>query len=267
MHQIKKILFGLLILGQLMTASLHANEILFFLYQDPFGNVEMQQGQPAANPEFKYTDKEYEEDLDAFYFQARYYDPVAGRFWGRDQVKLEDKTTDFFHANQYAFNNNNPVKFSDPDGRDAILYVDRKSVYGAGHMGLVFQDSSGQWWKSDLSAAHQDARVFFGQGTYDVVPLGKDFDPKKFLEAKPGDSILFETTKDQDKLISREIFIREERIDTGIDKYTLLSNNCKTNSIEALKAGKIDIKNPIDPIPNTNFDRILSNIKSEGYKK
>jgi RHS repeat-associated protein len=93
------------------------NTVNYQQYQDPFGNVEMQQGQPAANPEFKYTDKEYEEDLDAYYFQARYYDPVAGRFWGRDQVKLEDKLKNYFLTNNYAFVNNNPVNYVDLDGK------------------------------------------------------------------------------------------------------------------------------------------------------
>jgi len=254
MHQIKKILFGLLILGQLMTVSVHANEILFFLYQDPFGNVEMQQGQPAANPEFKYTDKEYEEDLDAFYFQARYYDPVAGRFWGRDQVKIEDKTIDFFHANQYTFNNNNPVKFTDPNGKDAILYVDRNSVALAGHMGLMFQDSSGQWWKSDLTAKNP-LDVFDGPGNYEVVKIDQEF-VDNFLITKGEDALYIETNHAQDIEISKFIKKKEDLFKAGKENYQLLTNNCKDNSIKALQAGGLDIKNSSNPIPNINFDRI-----------
>jgi RHS repeat-associated protein len=78
--------------------------------------LQMKQGQPAANPEFKYTDKEYEEDLDAFYFQARYYDPVAGRFWGRDRVVPEIAKLNQFQMNPYQFNKNNPVSYTDKDG-------------------------------------------------------------------------------------------------------------------------------------------------------
>jgi len=118
------LVFGSIIfLNSIFAPNLQANEILFFLYQDPFGNVEMQQGQPAANPEFKYTDKEYEEDLDAFYFQARYYDPVAGRFWGRDRVTLENNIVNYFSMNSFLFTNNNPVNSIDREG-----LLTRKSI-------------------------------------------------------------------------------------------------------------------------------------------
>ncbi|MEC8926136.1 MAG: RHS repeat-associated core domain-containing protein, partial [Pseudomonadota bacterium] len=50
------------------------------------------------------------------YMQARYYDPVIGRFYSNDPIGFRD-----VHSfNRYAYANNNPYKYTDPDGRDAV---------------------------------------------------------------------------------------------------------------------------------------------------
>jgi len=46
--------------------------------------------------------------------QARYYDPVIGRFYSNDPIGFRG-----VHSfNRYANANNNPYKYTDPDGRD-----------------------------------------------------------------------------------------------------------------------------------------------------
>ena len=48
--------------------------------------------------------------------QARYYDPVIGRFYSNDPLGYRG-----VHSfNRYAYANNNPYKYTDPDGKDAI---------------------------------------------------------------------------------------------------------------------------------------------------
>ena len=50
--------------------------------------------------------------------KARYYDPEAGRFVGPDPVGvLESVETNPQMFNRYAYANNNPFSFIDPDGR------------------------------------------------------------------------------------------------------------------------------------------------------
>jgi len=47
------------------------------------------------------------------YMQARYYDPVIGRFMSNDPIGFRD-----VHSfNRYTYANNNPYKYVDPDGR------------------------------------------------------------------------------------------------------------------------------------------------------
>lgn len=52
------------------------------------------------------------------YMQQRYYDPQIGRFLSVDPVTAYDNPIDHFHRYRYA--NNNPYKFTDPDGRQAV---------------------------------------------------------------------------------------------------------------------------------------------------
>lgn len=53
--------------------------------------------------------------------QQRYYDPVIGRFYSNDPVGFSADNPMMF--NRYAYANNNPYKFTDPDGRasDCLL--------------------------------------------------------------------------------------------------------------------------------------------------
>lgn len=56
--------------------------------------------------------------------QARYYDPVVGRFYSNDPVDMlghMQKGNPTMGFNRYTYSNNNPYKFTDPDGRLPIL--------------------------------------------------------------------------------------------------------------------------------------------------
>ena len=53
------------------------------------------------------------------YFGARYYDPSIGRFMGVDPEGFNPNSVHSF--NRYAYGNNNPYKYVDPDGRNPLL--------------------------------------------------------------------------------------------------------------------------------------------------
>ena len=52
--------------------------------------------------------------------QARYYDPMIGRFLGEDPVTFLE-TGDTAQFNRYAYANNDPVNMFDPNGRDGLF--------------------------------------------------------------------------------------------------------------------------------------------------
>ncbi|MEE4244917.1 MAG: RHS repeat-associated core domain-containing protein [Kangiellaceae bacterium] len=52
--------------------------------------------------------------------QARYYDPVIGRFYANDPLGFRD-----IHSfNGYAYANNSPYKYTDPDGENPKLFAE-----------------------------------------------------------------------------------------------------------------------------------------------
>lgn len=53
------------------------------------------------------------------YMGARYYDPSLGRLMGVDPVEFQEDNLHSF--NRYAYANNNPYKYVDPDGKYAFL--------------------------------------------------------------------------------------------------------------------------------------------------
>jgi RHS repeat-associated protein len=64
-----------------------------------------------------YTNHVHDKDIGLTYMQARFYDPAIGRFMGIDPIgpRLSEQVS----FNRYAYGNNNPYKYSDPDGKAA----------------------------------------------------------------------------------------------------------------------------------------------------
>ncbi|HEY9133769.1 MAG TPA: RHS repeat-associated core domain-containing protein [Dyella sp.] len=79
----------------------------------PYGEQVL--GEPANGP--GYTGHVNDADTDLLYMQARYYDPLVGRFLSVDPKAPEPGN--LFGFNRYAYANNSPLNFVDPDGREA----------------------------------------------------------------------------------------------------------------------------------------------------
>jgi RHS repeat-associated protein len=69
-----------------------------------------------AKDDIGYAGHKYDTDLNLSYMQARYYDPVIGRFYSNDPVGYSN----VHNFNRYAYANNNPYKYIDPDGKNAL---------------------------------------------------------------------------------------------------------------------------------------------------
>ncbi len=83
-----------------------------YIYDD-FGIIKQQTG-PITQP-YTYTAREYDTETGLYYYRARYYDPVAGRFITRDPIGFEGG------INQYAYVGNNPVNWGDPSGEHPLI--------------------------------------------------------------------------------------------------------------------------------------------------
>ncbi len=95
----------------------------------PFGE-ECTTGACAPNPGMvggqprRFTGKERDPETGHDYFGARYYSQRVGRFTTIDpHLGHRAALVDPQRWNRYAYGRNNPLRYVDPDGRDAIDYV------------------------------------------------------------------------------------------------------------------------------------------------
>jgi RHS repeat-associated protein len=81
----------------------------------PYGSQAL--GSPKAGP--GYTGHVNDPDTGFVYMQARYYDPLQGRFLSVDPLaSTAGNTSDF---NRYAYAQDNPIHFTDPTGKSCFL--------------------------------------------------------------------------------------------------------------------------------------------------
>jgi RHS repeat-associated protein len=78
----------------------------------PWGKTRYTSGDPGTN--HRYTGQSLEPDLGLYYYGARWYDPVLGRFVSLDTIIPDPKNPKAFDRYGYAYNN--PIHFSDPTG-------------------------------------------------------------------------------------------------------------------------------------------------------
>lgn len=75
----------------------------------------------SQNNKIGFHGKPFDDDTGLSYMQARYYDPILGRFTGMDPVDYQEDNLHSF--NRYAYANNNPYKYVDPDGNHPLVYM------------------------------------------------------------------------------------------------------------------------------------------------
>ena len=71
-----------------------------------YGNAKDTLSQP-----YGFTGREYDPETGLYYYRARYYDPMAGRFIGKDPIDFAGGD-----VNLYRYVQNNPINFIDPLG-------------------------------------------------------------------------------------------------------------------------------------------------------
>nr|WP_136249776.1 RHS repeat-associated core domain-containing protein [Ningiella ruwaisensis] len=89
------------------------------MHYKPFGDTH-----EAPSDGVGFTGHKFDKELGLSYMQARYYDPVIGRFYSNDPIGAVSHldTQNGIHGfNRYAYGNNNPYKYYDPDGRESRL--------------------------------------------------------------------------------------------------------------------------------------------------
>jgi RHS repeat-associated protein len=77
---------------------------------DSFGRI-TSQSVPTFNPRFAYTGREWDREIGLYFYRARYYDAIGGRFIGEDAIGFGGGD-----ANLYRYVVNSPTNLVDPMG-------------------------------------------------------------------------------------------------------------------------------------------------------
>jgi RHS repeat-associated protein len=115
------------LLGSPRVATNSSGQVIWTESYSPHG--ERLNGQLVSN-KIWYTSRHQDDDTGLVYMGARYYDPVTGRFMGVDPRLFNPINVHTF--NRYSYANNNPYRYLDPDGQQAVPGVIALTVIGVG---------------------------------------------------------------------------------------------------------------------------------------
>ena len=117
------------LLGSPVMVSDHKGRVLWYENTKPFGESLGKKSSSGlghldntvneATSNLGYTGHTVDSSTGLVYMKARHYDPVIGRFYSNDPVGFKASNPMMF--NRYAYANNNPYAFVDPDGRQATF--------------------------------------------------------------------------------------------------------------------------------------------------
>jgi len=88
---------------------------------DAWGNIVQQTGN-LENP-YTYTGREFDPETGLYYYRARYYDPVVGRFLNKDPIGFSGGDTTL-----YSYVSNRPTYFIDPTGTERVRLDSRHTA-------------------------------------------------------------------------------------------------------------------------------------------
>ena len=110
-----------------------------------FGKIVKQTG-TIANP-YTYTGREFDSESGLYYYRARYYDAVSGRFLTEDELFLDA-------VNLYIYVDNDPLNMVDPLGFIEIEYILKPlSDFSAG-VGDVISFGGTRWVRQQLGTEY-----------------------------------------------------------------------------------------------------------------
>lgn len=97
-------------LGSIVALADNRQKVVERYSYDSFGNLK-RHGDKVKNA-FTYTGREWDKETGLYYYRARYYDPIEGRFISKDPIGYKGG------INVYVYVNSNPIVYKDPFGLD-----------------------------------------------------------------------------------------------------------------------------------------------------
>jgi RHS repeat-associated protein len=108
------------VLGSPVAATDEQGNVVWRETYEPYGDRIKKEPASSTNDRW-HTGHVLDAETGLQYAGARYYDPVIGKFMGSDSKGFSQGNPHSF--NRYAYGNNNPYAYIDPDGRDNVAVV------------------------------------------------------------------------------------------------------------------------------------------------
>ncbi|WP_253687445.1 MULTISPECIES: RHS repeat domain-containing protein [unclassified Treponema] len=134
----------------------------------PYGELWIEETAPGIDKlPFRFTGKELDEETGLYYYGARYLDPKYSRWLSGDpalndyipKAPIDDEAKkhnenlpgiggvyNTINLHVYHYAGNNPVKYTDPDGRDIILLNRSYGAGGFGHNAVLIGNDTDGWY-------------------------------------------------------------------------------------------------------------------------
>lgn len=110
----------------------------------------------------KFAGKEWDKDASLYYFNARYYDPLTGRFMSADTQVQGGAERNAAAVNPYAYGNNSPIIYHDPSGHFFFLIIIVAVCVGAFAGGM--NANGGSWNPASWNWSSWSTYVGMGVG-------------------------------------------------------------------------------------------------------
>ena len=138
-------------LGSPVAATNEQGNLIWRETYQPYG--ERIQKSPAAADNTRGYTGHPQDDTGLIYAGARYYDPSIGRFLAVDPVGYSEQN--LYSFNRYAYGNNNPYRYVDPDGSSAF-------------------DSISSWWNNSVIGFRSESPTDAAWRILQGWPVGKE---------------------------------------------------------------------------------------------
>ena len=139
---------------------------------DPFGNtvIELNTYDIAVINPFRYRGYYYDNETGLFMVGHRYYNPEWGRWIQPDDIEYLDPTN-INGLNLYAYCNNDPVNYFDPDGHSAVLLLSLIAVAGFGLTCVGAATDNSYWTAIGLTMVAIPALICGGLAAFGTAGL------------------------------------------------------------------------------------------------
>jgi RHS repeat-associated protein len=240
-------------------------------YSYPFGDGLTCTGAAADATEHHFTGKERDAESGLDYFGARYLNSNLGRWISPDSLNLTDDRV-FNPANtlnKYAYGANNPLTYTDPDGKDITVFYESPQLTGSfpffsvGHMMFQAVDQrSGDTATMSFGPVVDSEYGFtvYGGGVNSTKTFDSNMTANELRQTFS--ALTFKTTPEEAQKVIE--FIRQ--LSTSVTPYALYSTNCTTVCREALKIIGYLNQNNKNWTPISLWTSIFAQYANENWK-